>query len=57
LRVARFYVIFGKVLYPIAVVVEALMKLFQKKHVQTQITDEDIESFIDMGHESGAFEK
>lgn len=58
LRVAKFYLILGKILFPIVIIVEYIMKLFQKKsHKHQTITDEEIESFIDMGNQAGAFEQ
>ena len=32
------------------------MKLLQKKKTETKVTDEDLEAFIDMSKDSGAFE-
>jgi len=58
LNVAKIYIILWKVLYPIIIVVEYIMKLFQKKwHKNNIITDEEIESFIDMWNKAWVFEK
>ncbi len=58
LNVAQTYVILWKILYPIVVWVEYLMNLFQKKQKkQHTITDEELESFIEMGNKAWIFEK
>jgi hypothetical protein len=40
------------ILFPVIFVIEGIIKIFQKKEVSEQITDEEIESFIDMGKDS-----
>lgn len=58
LWVAKVYLILEKILYPIVICVEYLMKAFQKKwKKQHIITDEEIESFIEMGNKAWVFEK
>lgn len=58
LSVAKIYLVLGKILFPIVIVVEYTMKLFQKKsQKQHIITDEEIESFIEMGNKAWVFEK
>ncbi|MCP4523438.1 MAG: HlyC/CorC family transporter [Candidatus Gracilibacteria bacterium] len=43
-------------LYPVIIFIEAIIKVFSKKEVSEQITDEEIESFIDFGKDSGTLE-
>jgi len=58
LHVAGFYIILGKILYPIIITVEYLMNIFQKKQKKHHIiTDEEIESLIEMGNKAWVFEK
>lgn len=58
LNVARFYIVLGKIFYPIVISVEYLMNLFQKKHKKHHIiTDEEIDSFIEMWDKAWIFEK
>jgi putative hemolysin len=58
LYVAKFYVILEKILYPIIIVVEYIMNLFQKEQKKQHIiTDEEIESFMEMSHKAWTFEK
>jgi CBS domain containing-hemolysin-like protein len=44
------------ILFPIIFLIEGIIKIFSKKAVSEQITDEEIESFIDLGKHSGTLE-
>lgn len=58
LSVAGVYIFLWKLLYPIVIAIEYLMKLFQKnKKIEDVITDEEIESLIDMWNKAWIFEK
>ena len=58
LWVAKIYQILWYVFFPVIVAIEGLMKLLHNgKDPDIEITDEEIESFIDMGKESGLFEQ
>ncbi len=56
LWVSGIYKILQIILFPIIRCLEKLMKILQKKKVDNKITDEELEAFIDMGHDSGVFE-
>lgn len=57
LSVSKIYLILEYILYPIVVVVDFLMKKLQKNASLDDVTDEEIEAFIDMGKDSWVFEK
>ncbi len=52
LIVAPIYNILMKILYPVIIVIEFIIKLISPKGQVEQITEEEIESFIDMGKNS-----
>ena len=56
LWVSGVYCFLQIILFPVIWCIEKLMKLLQKKKVDNKITDEEVEAFIDMGHDSGVFE-
>lgn len=56
LVVAPIYKFLMILLFPVIFIIEWIIKLFSKKHVSEQITDEEIESFIDLGKYSGTLE-
>lgn len=56
LSVSKIYNFLQIILFPIIRCIEKLMKLLQKKKTETKVTDEDLEAFIDMSKDSGAFE-
>lgn len=56
LSVSKVYSALQIILFPIIWCVEKLMKVLQKKKIDNKITDEELEAFIDMGHDSGVFE-
>lgn len=56
LFVAPIYKFLMFILFPVIFVIEGIIKLFSKKEVSEQITDEEIESFIDLGKHSGTLE-
>lgn len=57
LIVAPIYKFLMLILYPVISFMEVLIKLFSWKSKVEQITDEEIESFIDMWKDSGTLEK
>jgi len=57
LSVSKFYIFLGYLLYPVVIVVNFLMKKLQKDASFDDVTDEEIEAFIDMWKDSGVFEK
>ncbi|HKL43734.1 MAG TPA: hemolysin family protein [Candidatus Absconditabacterales bacterium] len=57
LSVSKIYIFLTYLLYPIVIVVDFLMKKLQKDASLDDVTDEEIEAFIDMGKDSGIFEK
>ena len=56
LFVAPIYKFLMFILFPVIFVIEGIIKLFSKKEVSEQITDQEIESFLDMGKNSGTLE-
>ncbi len=57
LIVAPFYNILMKLLFPIIIVIEFIIKIVSPKWNIDKITEEEIESFVDMWKESWALEK
>ena len=57
LMVAKFYRMLMVVLYPLVVFIEFITKLFTWKSKTEQVSEEEIEAFIDMWKESGTLEK
>jgi putative hemolysin len=57
LKVALVYKVLMLVLTPIIFLLEILIKVFTGKNVATKVTDEEIESFIDLWKDSGALEE
>lgn len=48
LNVSGFYVILGKILYPVVFIIDKIMQSIQpKKAVTHVVTDEELEAFID----------
>lgn len=56
LKVAPLYKILMFLLAPVIFILEILIKVFTGKNVATKVTDEEIESFIDLGKDSWALE-
>lgn len=56
LSVSNIYKFLQIILFPVIRCIEKLMKALQKKKVENKVTDEEIEAFIDKGHDSGVFE-
>ncbi|MCD5374846.1 hemolysin family protein [Candidatus Gracilibacteria bacterium] len=56
LKVAPIYKVLMILLFPVIFFLEILIKVFTGKNVATKVTDEEIESFIDLGKDSGALE-
>ncbi|MDP2091099.1 MAG: hemolysin family protein [Candidatus Gracilibacteria bacterium] len=56
LSVAPFYKVVMLVLYPIITFIEVIIRLFSTKGKVETLTDEELESFIDMGRDSGTLE-
>jgi CBS domain containing-hemolysin-like protein len=52
LFVSPIYKFLMLILFPVIIIIEGIIKVFSKKEVSEQITDEEIESFIDMGKDS-----
>jgi CBS domain containing-hemolysin-like protein len=52
LFVAPIYKFLMILLFPAIIIIEGIIKIFSKAEVAEQITDEEIESFIDMGKNS-----
>jgi putative hemolysin len=48
LKVAPLYKVMMFLLTPVIIILEVLIKLFTGKNVATRVTDEEIESFIDL---------
>ncbi len=57
LFVAPIYKTLMFVLYPVISFIEVIIKVFSKDSKAPQMTEEEIESFIDMGRKSGTLEK
>lgn len=57
LKVAPVYKILMILLLPITFVLEILIKMFTGKNVATRVTEEEIESFIDLWKDSGTLEE
>lgn len=57
LRVAYIYKALMILLTPIIFILEILIKIFTGKNVATKITEEEIETFIDLGKDSGTLEE
>lgn len=58
LNVSSFYVILGKILYPVVFIIDQIMQSIQpKKAVTHVVTDEELEAFIDQWQKTGLFEK
>ncbi len=53
LTTAPFFALLIKILYPFVILIEALMKVFHKGVDELEISEEELESFIDMSHTSG----
>lgn len=56
LIVSPIYKFLMLLLFPVIFLIEGIIKIFSKTEVSEQITDEEIESFIDMGKNSGTLE-
>jgi putative hemolysin len=56
LFVAPIYKFLMILLFPAIIIIEGIIKIFSKAEVAEQITDEEIESFIDMGKNSWTLE-
>lgn len=56
LWVSKIYLWLQVILFPVIWCIEKLMKLLQKKKVETKVTDEEIEAFIEKWQDSGVFE-
>jgi putative hemolysin len=56
LFVAPIYKFLMFILFPVIFLIEGIIKVFSKADVAEQITDEEIESFIDMGKDSWTLE-
>jgi CBS domain containing-hemolysin-like protein len=50
--VAPIYKVLMIILFPIIVLIEGIIKVFSKKEFAEEITEEEIESFIDLGKDS-----
>jgi CBS domain containing-hemolysin-like protein len=48
LSVSKIYVFLQIILYPFVSIVDFLMKQLQRKKVENNLTDEEVEAFIDM---------
>lgn len=57
LKVAPLYKFLMFVLFPVVFLLEILIKVFTGKNVATKVTDEEIESFIDLWKDSWALEE
>jgi len=57
LLVAPFYSILMKILYPLVWIIEKITSLFTWKSKVEEVSEEEIEAFIDMGKESWTLEK
>lgn len=57
LLVAPVYKILMTVLWPVITFMEVIIRIFSWKKKVEQVTEEEIESFIDMGRDSGTLEK
>lgn len=55
LLIAPFYIILIKLLYPIILILEAMMKKVKKKSHSEDINQEDLEAFIDISGKAGIF--
>lgn len=56
LLVAPIYKFLMFILFPVIIIIEGIIKIFSKKEFAEQITDEEIESFIDLWKNSGTLE-
>jgi CBS domain containing-hemolysin-like protein len=56
LIVAPIYKFLMIILFPLIVIIEGIIKMFSKKEFAEEITEEEIESFIDLGKNSGTLE-
>lgn len=56
LKVAPIYKILIIILYPLTIILEGMIKVFTGKWVVRKMTWEEIESFIDLGKDSGTLE-
>jgi len=56
LLVAPLYKFLMFLLFPVIIIIEGIIKIFSKNEVLEQITDEEIESFIDLWKNSGTLE-
>ncbi len=57
LTIAPLFALLIKILYPFVILIEALMKVFHKGVDELEISEEELESFIDMSHTSGQLNK
>lgn len=57
LFVSPIYKVLMFILFPLVFIIEKIIRFFTGKNVKTVITGEEIESFIDMGKDSGALEE
>lgn len=57
LKVAPIYKFLMLILAPVIFILEMLIKVFTGKNVATKVTEEEIESFIDLGKDSGTLEE
>lgn len=57
LKVAPIYKVLMIILSPVIFILEILIKAFTGKNVATRVTEEEIESFIDLGKDSGTLEE
>lgn len=56
LSVAYIYQILMLIMFPIIYILEKMIRIFTWKWVQSRITDEEIETFIDLGKDAGTLE-
>lgn len=56
LLVAYPYKVLMIIIFPVIFILEILIKVFTGKNVVTKVTEEEIESFIDLGKDSGTLE-
>lgn len=57
LKVSKIYILLQYILFPIVWTIEKLMKLLNRWGKTVDMTDKEIEAFIDMGKESGVLEE
>lgn len=57
LKVAPIYKFLMLILAPVIFILEILIRIFTGKNVATKVTEEEIESFLDLGKDSGTLEE